>query len=70
MHAQMAQFESSESRSTLRDAARELICRTLEQTNGIIDGLRGAAARLGIKRTTLYSRRQKLGISRTKVPGG
>ena len=44
----------------------ELICRTLKETNGIIDGPRGAAARLGVKRTTLYSRMQKLGISRTR----
>jgi len=58
------QFESSEPPTTLRDTERELICRTLEQTNGIIDGPRGAAARLGVKRTTLYSRMQKLGISR------
>jgi formate hydrogenlyase transcriptional activator len=57
-----AQFESSEPPTTLRDTERELICRTLRDTNGIIDGPRGAAARLGVKRTTLYSRMQKLGI--------
>jgi formate hydrogenlyase transcriptional activator len=54
------------SRGTLRDSERELISRTLKQTNGVIDGPRGAAAHLGVKRTTLYSRMQKLGISRTK----
>ena len=54
------------SQGTLRDSERELISRTLKQTNGVINGPRGAAARLGVKRTTLYSRMQKLGISRTK----
>ena len=53
------------SHGTLRDSERELISRTLKQTNGVIDGPRGAAARLGVKRTTLYSHMQKLGISRT-----
>ena len=51
---------------TLEDTARDLICRTLKQTNGIIDGPRGAAVLLGVKRTTLYSRMQKLGISRER----
>jgi formate hydrogenlyase transcriptional activator len=54
------------SQGTQRDSERELISRTLKHTNGVIDGPRGAAARLGVKRTTLYSRMQKLGISRTK----
>jgi formate hydrogenlyase transcriptional activator len=36
----------------------------LKQANGIIDGPKGAPAILGVKRTTLYSRMQKLGISR------
>jgi formate hydrogenlyase transcriptional activator len=61
------QFELSRPLATLWDSERELISRTLKQTNGIIDGPRGAAAQLGVKRTTLYSRMQKLGISRTKV---
>ena len=55
-----------DSQGTLRDSERELISSTLKQTNGVIDGPRGAAARLGVKRTTLYSRMQKLGITRTK----
>jgi transcriptional regulator of acetoin/glycerol metabolism len=59
-----AKYESSEQSTTLQDTERDLICRTLKQTNGIIDGPRGAAPRLGVKRTTLYSRMQKLGIWR------
>jgi transcriptional regulator with GAF, ATPase, and Fis domain len=50
---------------TLEDLNREHICRTLEQTGGVIMGPNGAAARLGIKRTTLYARMRKLGISRS-----
>jgi formate hydrogenlyase transcriptional activator len=61
-----AQFGSKEPATTLQDNERELISRTLDETNGIIDGPRGAAARLGVKRTTLYSRMQKLGIARAK----
>ena len=53
-----------EQTATLQDSERDLICRTLKVTNGIIHGPRGAAALLGIKRTTLYSRMQKLGLSR------
>jgi len=59
-----AHSEPAEQPATLQDTERALICRTLKQTNGIIDGPRGAAALLGVKRTTLYSRMQKLGISR------
>ena len=44
----------------------EIIRRTLRETNGIIGGPNGAAARLGIKRSTLYFRMQKLGISRSR----
>jgi len=51
---------------TLRDAERDHIRKTLEQTRWVVGGPNGAAARLGIKRSTLYFRMQKLGISRTK----
>jgi len=50
---------------TLEDAERDHICKTLEQTRWVVAGPNGAAARLGIKRSTLYFRMQKLGISRT-----
>jgi formate hydrogenlyase transcriptional activator len=51
---------------TLEDAEREHILKILEQTRWMVSGPNGAAARLGIKRSTLYFRMQKLGISRTK----
>jgi len=49
---------------TLEDAEREHICKTLDQTKWVVAGPRGAAARLGVKRSTLYFRMRKLGISR------
>ena len=52
--------------TTLEDFEREYILRTLRESGGIIAGARGAAARLGMKRTTLQSRIQKLGISRNE----
>jgi formate hydrogenlyase transcriptional activator len=49
---------------TLEEAERDHILKTLEQTRWVVAGPSGAAARLGIKRSTLYFRMQKLGISR------
>jgi formate hydrogenlyase transcriptional activator len=55
----------SESNSTtLREAEREHILRTLKDTKWIIGGPAGAAARLGMKRTTLGSLVKRLGITR------
>jgi formate hydrogenlyase transcriptional activator len=50
--------------TSLETAEREHILRILRETSGVISGVRGAAARLGLKRTTLQSKMQKLGISR------
>jgi len=49
---------------TLREAERDHIRRVLEKSNWVIGGSNGAAARLGMKRTTLQSKMKKLGISR------
>jgi formate hydrogenlyase transcriptional activator len=49
---------------TLEDAERDHIRRVLEQTSGVVGGPNGAAARLGMKRTTLQSKMKKLGILR------
>jgi formate hydrogenlyase transcriptional activator len=48
---------------TYDDALREHIVEVLRETNGIVAGPRGAAVRLGLKRTTLVSKMQKLGIT-------
>jgi len=47
---------------TLQEAEREHILRALEAAKGKVGGADGAAARLGMKRTTLQSRMGKLGI--------
>jgi formate hydrogenlyase transcriptional activator len=49
---------------TFKDFERRLILQTLSATGWLIGGLNGAAARLGLKRTTLLSKMRKLGISR------
>jgi formate hydrogenlyase transcriptional activator len=49
---------------TLRDAEREHIWQALEDANWMVGGPSGAAARLGIKRTTLQSMMSRLGIER------
>ena len=49
---------------TLEEAEREQILRVLRETKWVIGGPGGAAARLGLKRTTLQSKMQKLGITR------
>jgi formate hydrogenlyase transcriptional activator len=54
----------STSATTLEECEREHILDALNETRWIIGGLHGAAARLGLKRTTLISKMQKLGITR------
>jgi formate hydrogenlyase transcriptional activator len=49
---------------TLEATEREAIVRALRETNWVLGGAHGAAARLGLKRTTLQSRMRKLGIRR------
>ena len=55
----------SESDVTLHDKERQHIIEVLRQTRGVLSGPSGAAARLGVKRTTLQYKMQRLGISRT-----
>ena len=54
---------------TLKDSERAVILRTLEATAWVIGGPNGAAARLGLKRTTLICKMQKLGIFRPVLQG-
>ena len=49
---------------TLEVTEREAILRALHATNWVLGGPNGAAARLGLKRTTLQARMRKLGIRR------
>ncbi len=54
-------FQSS---MTLEDSDRGLIVETLEHAGWIVGGPRGAAAKLGLKRTTLLAKMRRLGIFR------
>jgi PAS domain S-box-containing protein len=58
VHSEVAQ------KTTLNEAERDHILRALRESNGQIAGEDGAAARLGLKRTTLNSKMKKLGIER------
>jgi formate hydrogenlyase transcriptional activator len=68
--------QSSPSSMNWEDSDRALVVETLEQVGWIVGGPRGAAAKLGLKRTTLLAKMRRLGISRpiaeegTDVLGG
>ena len=57
-------FPACPSSITLEDSDRDLIVETLEQVGWIVGGPRGAAAKLGLKRTTLLAKMRRMGISR------
>ena len=57
------------SEGTFMDSQRALILQALEATGWVIGGPLGAAARLGLKRTTLVSKMKKLGIYRPRHQG-
>jgi formate hydrogenlyase transcriptional activator len=59
LHAEPAPEESG----TLREKERDRILRALRECRGQLGGPQGAAARLGLKRTTLQSKLSHLGIS-------
>jgi formate hydrogenlyase transcriptional activator len=52
------------SQGTFNDSTRALILQALREVGWVIGGSGGAAARLGLKRTTLVAKMKKLGISR------
>jgi len=54
--------------TTLRDSERTLILRTLQAVGWVIGGPKGAAAKLGLPRTSLIAKMHKLGISRPQQP--
>jgi formate hydrogenlyase transcriptional activator len=62
LHADIGREESE----TLHEAERDRIVRALRESNGQLGGPNGAAARLGLKRTTLQSKLNAFGIN----PGG
>jgi len=58
---------SSEGLAARQTGEREAIVGILRETNGRVSGANGAAARMGLKRTTLISRMKKLGIDPRKI---
>jgi formate hydrogenlyase transcriptional activator len=52
--------------TTLKDSERTLILNTLEAVDWVIGGSKGAAAKLGLHRTTLINKMKRLGISRPR----
>jgi len=52
---------------TLKDTERAAILQTLQQVGWVIGGPKGAAAKLGLARTTLIHRMEKLGICRPRL---
>jgi len=52
---------------SLKDAERDHILKVLEESNWVVGGKNGAAARLGVARTTLISKMQKRGLSRVSA---
>ena len=50
--------------TSLLAAERDYIIRVLRECGGVVSGSRGAAAKLGLKRTTLQSKMRKLNIER------
>ena len=65
LETQEAQGDQDWDNPTLQAAEREHILRVLREAQGQIGGPTGAAARLGLKRTTLNSKIKKLGIERS-----
>ena len=55
---------------TLVEAERDHIRKALEESNWVVGGKSGAAARLGVKRTTLIDKMRKRGLVREMVQGG
>ena len=67
--ARLKSRQSCESlREILSETERVQVLRALESSNGVVAGANGAAVRLGIKRSTLLSRMQKLGIRLSRTP--
>jgi transcriptional regulator with GAF, ATPase, and Fis domain len=64
LNAETQRIGVSSAPTTLLDSERTLILRTLEAAGWVIGGRDGAAARLGLKRTTLIYKMQRHGISR------
>jgi formate hydrogenlyase transcriptional activator len=57
--------QNTDRHQTLEEVERDHILKTLKETRWVLSGPSGAAARLGLNRSTLYFRMKKLGIARS-----
>jgi formate hydrogenlyase transcriptional activator len=57
--------QNTDRHQTLEEVERNHILKTLKETSWVLSGPAGAAARLGLNRSTLYFRMKKLGITRS-----
>jgi len=57
--------QNADHEQTMEEVQRNHILNTLKETRGTLAGPNGAAARLGLNRSTLYFRMKKLGIIRS-----
>jgi two-component system response regulator HydG len=72
LRAPLAEFQAETSphaEQSLQGTEREHIIRVLQETGGILSGPTGAARRLGLKRSTLQSKMQRLAIARRDYSG-
>ena len=65
--SEAGELSLSQPPSTLKEIERDLILRALEDHGWMVGGTNGAAAKLGLKRTTLIAKMQKFGLSRPTV---
>jgi formate hydrogenlyase transcriptional activator len=65
LKSRIAPGQNSDRHQTLEEVERNHILKTLKETSWVLSGPSGAAARLGLNRSTLYFRMKKLGIVRS-----
>jgi formate hydrogenlyase transcriptional activator len=65
LRSRIAPSQNTDRHQTLEEVERDHILKTLQETKWVLSGLSGAAARLGLNRSTLYFRMKKLGIARS-----
>jgi formate hydrogenlyase transcriptional activator len=65
LRSRIAPSQNTDRHQTLEEVERNHILKTLKATRWVLSGPSGAAARLGLNRSTLYFRMKKLGITRS-----
>jgi formate hydrogenlyase transcriptional activator len=68
LKSRLAPGQNTDRHQTLEEVERNHILKTLKDTSWVLAGAAGAAARLGLNRSTLYFRMKRLGIVRSVEP--